>query len=147
MGFASWVGHAGLSAGRALRGNVNALGTSAKRFGGAVWANRDNILEGIIAAGTIAGSIAIIGTGPLGTIAGVGGLVAGTQSLKRAISSISGGPADPVFRKKDRAKKRRRDAVDSKNDTAPGVGGNQTQGEPRISGDQRSRMANMASMR
>lgn len=145
-GFKTWLQHKALAGGKAIRSSAHKVGSAVKSGVGTVWNNRDVIIEGLLASGTIAGGVASIGTGPLGTIAGIGAVTSGVTAMADLIARVSGGPKDPVYAKGQRAKKRKRAHMESATDTAP-TADNNGEKQPKISGDQRSRLANMAAMR
>lgn len=148
MGFKTWAQHQALKAGRSIRGDANAVAAGIKQGAGLAWMNSPQLLDAVISSGALAsGALAIGAGGPLGTVAGIGMVTSGVTGLTNAISHVEGGPRDPNYTKSAKAKKRSRAQMENRAMTAPGVGTEGDNNQPKISGDMRSRMANMAAMR
>lgn len=144
MGFGSWLRTASASVGKAI-GSAASGAASVARIGlGLAWTNRYELLD-FVGSGAALGVAAATPGFQWATVgAGVNFGRAGLR-LVESLKATSGEANDPLFKKSAKPKKRARDSDDSKKAGAPSVISDGK--KPRVSGDMRARMANLASVR
>jgi len=162
MGFNAWIRNVGASMGRGIRTGA-AYGAAAARTGmGIAWANRWEIADFALSA-TAAGAAGVFGATATAATGGAAAPAwtwaqAGTTinlsrsglSLAESIAATSGDYVDPLFKRKNLAKRPRDevrpDKVESAvaaEESAGNIGENK---KPRVSADMRARMANLATV-
>lgn len=142
MGFGSFMRTAAANLGKAIKSAAHVGAAAARTGAGIAWANRWEILDFAVSGAAVGASLA---TG--GWTLGLAGAKLAQSSLQlgESLAATAGKHVDPLFKQARKAKKRARDANDGVKAGAMSVGTEDK--KPRVSGDMRARMANLASMR
>jgi len=144
MGFGTWLSTAASNVGKAIGSAASGAAAVARTGLGLAWTSRYQILD-FLASGAALGVAATVPGMQWKTIGAGVNFVRSGIALVDSLKAASGAGRDPVYTQSVPAKKRKRDMNDAKKAGAPSVDTDIK--KPRVSGDMRARMANLASVR